>query len=48
MLRADFSHQVAGNGEFVDATAFDVLKNSDAAEQMFIDRVVMIHIELHH
>ena len=48
MLRADFSHQVAGHGELIDPAAFDVLKNSDAAKQMFIDRVVMIHIELHH
>ena len=32
----------------LDAAALDVLEEADAADQMLVDGVVMIHVELHH
>ena len=48
MLGADLAHQVAGDGELVIAAALDVLQVADAAQQMLVHRVVVIHVELHH
>ena len=45
---ADFAHQVAGDDEFVAAAALDFLKVTDAAQQMLVHRVVVVHVELHH
>ena len=48
VLGLDLAHQVAGDGELVVAAALDVLQVADAAQQMLVDRVVVIHVELHH
>ena len=48
MLGADFAHQVGGYDELVVAAAFDLLKDADAADQMLVHRVVVVHVELHH
>ena len=42
VLGLNFAHQVAGDDEFVIAAAFDLLQVADAAQQMFIDRVVKL------
>ncbi len=48
MFGADFPHQIAGDDELVIAAAFDFLQIADAAQQMLVHRVVVIHVELHH
>ena len=48
VLGADLAHQVAGDDEFVVAAAFDLLQVADAAQQMLVHRVVVVHVELHH
>ena len=48
VLGLDLAHQVAGDGELVIAAALDILQVADAAQQVLVDRVVMIHVELHH
>ena len=48
VVRPDLPHQIAGDRELFIAAALDVLKDADAAEQVLVHRVVMIHIELHH
>ena len=45
---ADLAHQIAGDDEFVVAAAFDVLQVADAAQQMLVHRIVVVHVELHH
>jgi hypothetical protein len=34
--------------EFVVAAALDLLQDADAAQQMLVHRVVVVHVELHH
>ncbi|MGY3132754.1 hypothetical protein ACVWZM_003436 [Bradyrhizobium sp. USDA 4501] len=48
VLGADLAEQVAGDRELLVAAAFDVLQVADAAEQMLVHRVVVVHVELHH
>ena len=48
MLGADLRHQIAGDDEFVIAAALDFLEETDAAQQMLVHRVVVVHVELHH
>ena len=48
VLGSDFAHQVAGDDEFVAAAALDLLQEADAADQMLVHRIVVVHVELHH
>ena len=48
VLGADLAHQVAGDDELVIAAALDLLQIADAAQQMLVHRVVVVHVELHH
>ncbi len=40
--------QLAGERELVVAAALDVDEHADAAQQMLVHRVVVVHVELHH
>ena len=48
MFGANFSHQIAGDDEFVVAAPFDLLQIADTAQQVFVHRIVVVHVELHH
>ncbi|MEY9281357.1 hypothetical protein ABIA03_002549 [Bradyrhizobium yuanmingense] len=48
MLGPGLAEQVARQRELLDAPALDVLQEADAADQVLVDGVVMIHVELHH
>ena len=48
MLRLDRAHQLGGERRVVAATGLDVGEDADAAQQMLVHRVVVIHVELHH
>ena len=40
--------QLVGQAEFRPVAALDLVEHADAAEQMLVHRIVMIHVELHH
>src|SRR5262249_59110672 len=42
------AHELVGEGGVVAAARLDIGKCADAAQEMLVDGVVMIHIELHH
>ena len=48
MRRLDRLHQLAGEHVFVRAAGLDVGQDADAAQQVLVHRVVVIHVELHH
>ena len=48
MLRLDGLDQLVGQREFRPVAALDLVEHADTAQQMLVDRVVMIHVELHH
>ena len=48
VLRLDRAHQLAGQREFAILAALDLVEYADAAQQMLVHRVVVIHVELHH
>jgi hypothetical protein len=48
MLRTDRLHQFAGQRECRILAVLDFVEHADAAQQMLIHRVVVVHIELHH
>ena len=48
VLGTNLSHQIAGDDEFVVAAAFDLLQIADAAQQMLVHRIMVVHVELHH
>jgi hypothetical protein len=48
VLRENGAHQIVGERVFGVLSPFDFGQDADAAQQMLIHRVVMIHIELHH
>ena len=41
-------HQIVGEREFVVAAALDLGQHADAAQQVLVHRVVVVHVELHH
>ena len=48
VLGQDLAHQVVGEHEFLVAAALDLGQHADAAQQMLVHRVVVVHVELHH
>src|SRR5687768_18621381 len=42
----NLAHQLAGESDLVIVAALDILKYADAANQMLVHRVVMVHVEL--
>ena len=48
VLGQDLLHQIVGEREFIGAAALDVGEHADAAQQMLVHRVVVVHVELHH
>jgi hypothetical protein len=44
----DLAEQVAGDRELVVAAALDLLQVADAADQMLVHRIMVVHVELHH
>ena len=48
MLGLDLAKQVACDRELVVAAAFDLLQVADAADQMLVHRIMVVHVELHH
>ena len=44
----DRAHQLGGERRILAAVGLDVGKDADAAQQMLVHRVVVIHVELHH
>ena len=48
MLGQDLAHQVVGERELLVAAALDLGQHADAAQQMLVHRVVVVHVELHH
>ena len=48
MRRLDRLDQVAGQREFRIVAARDFVEHADAAQQMLVHRIVVIHVELHH
>ena len=48
VARQDLVDQFVGERRFVVSAAFDLGKDADAAKQMLVHCVVVIHIELHH
>ena len=48
VLRLDGADQLARELELVAAAVLDLGQHADAAQQVLVDRVVMIHVELHH
>ena len=48
MLRLDGLDQLVGEHEFRIFAARDLVEHADAAEQMLVHRIVVIHVELHH
>ena len=42
------SHQIVGEREFAVLAALDLVEHADAAQQMLVHRIVVIHVELHH
>ena len=48
MLGQDLFHQIVGEHEFVVAAALDLRQHPDAAQEMLVHGVVVIHVELHH
>ena len=48
MLGQDLVDQLVGERRFVVRAALDLGEHADAAQQMLVHRVVVIHIELHH
>ncbi len=48
MLGQNLPHQVAGKHELIVAATFDLREDADAAQQVLVHGVVVIHVELHH
>ena len=48
VLRLDGAHQLGGERRVLGASGLDVGEDADAAQEMLVDRVVVIHVELHH
>ncbi len=48
MLRLDRRISSLASASSVLLAALDLGEHADAAQQMLVDRVVMIHVELHH
>ena len=48
VLGQDLPHQVVGEHELLVAAALDLGEHADAAQQMLVHRVVVVHVELHH
>ena len=48
VLRLDRAHQVGGERRVGAAAGLDVGEDADAAQQMLVHRVVVVHVELHH
>ena len=48
MPRLDRAHQLVGELGVLGAAGIDVGKHADAAQEMLVHRVVVIHVELHH
>ena len=46
--RLDRAHQLGGERRVLAAAGLDVGQDADAAQQMLVHRVVVIHVELHH
>ena len=48
MLRLDGAHQFVGERVFGIVAALDLGQHADAAHQVLVHRVVVVHVELHH
>ena len=48
MPRLNCSHQLVGELGVLGAAGIDVGEHADAAQQMLVHRIVVIHVELHH
>ena len=48
VLGLDLAHQVVGERELLVAAALDLGQHADAAQQVLVHRVVVVHVELHH
>ena len=46
--RLDGAHQFAGEREFLVAAALDLGQHPDAAQQVLVHGVMVVHVELHH
>ena len=46
--RLDRAHQLGGERRVLGAAGLDVGEDADAAQEMLVDRIVVIHVELHH
>ncbi len=42
------AHQLGGERRIFGAAGLDLGQNADAAQEMLVDRIVVIHVELHH
>ena len=48
MLGPDRAHQFARQSYFAVFAVLDLIEHADATQQMLVDRVVVVHVELHH
>ena len=48
MLRLDGVNELARERKVAAVAALDLVEHADAAQEMLVDRIVMIHVELHH
>ena len=48
VLRLDRAHQLARQRDGGILAALDFVEHADAADEMLVDRVVVVHVELHH
>ena len=48
MRRLDLVDQLVGERRVIVAAALDLRQHADAAQQVLVHRIVVIHVELHH
>ena len=48
MLRLDRAHQLARERRIVAGAGIDLRQDADAAQQVLVHRIVVVHVELHH
>ena len=48
VLGPDRAHQFVGERDLAVFAALDLVEHADAAQQMLVHRVVVVHVELHH
>ena len=48
VLRLNRVNQLIGEHKVAAVALLDLVEDADAAQQMFVHRIVMVHVELHH